>query len=140
LRSIAVAPFDRADVDLRGQRTVHRTFVGDFHEPLALSRIKIAGERDGALDTVDHALLGLAVRAILGVDLAVAEVDHHPIERQRLALGVETKRHRGAGPETREEKIVGTRAAVETTHVARLVGEEPMRADGNLLLKAPLPG
>src|SRR5262245_59923959 len=140
LCTVAGAARDRADVDLRGQRAVHSAFVGDFHQPLALRRIEIAGERDGALDAVDHPLLGLAVRAILGVDLGVAQLDRHLIERQRLALGVETKRHRGAGPQAREEEVVGTRAAVETTHVARLVGEEPMRADRDLLLKAPLPG
>src|SRR5262245_55383399 len=58
-----VCAFDGSDVDLRSQRTMHRTLVGDFHEPLALPGVEPTGESDRALDSVDHALLGLAVCA-----------------------------------------------------------------------------
>src|SRR5262249_16798080 len=62
-----------ADVDLRVQRAVHRAFVGDLKEPLALVVAERAVERDGAVDAVDLAFFGLAVGTVGGVDLAVLE-------------------------------------------------------------------
>ena len=66
-----------------------RTFVGDLQEPLALLRVERAAQCDGPLDAVDHPFLGLAFLAIGGVDAGVAEFDRYPLERQRLALGVD---------------------------------------------------
>jgi hypothetical protein len=60
---------------------VHRTFVGDFEKPLAILGAEITFERDHALDTLDHALLGFAFGAIGGVNAAVAEP--HRGARQR---------------------------------------------------------
>ena len=43
---------------------MHRTFVGDFQQPRALFGTQVALERDHAIDMVDLALFGLALRAI----------------------------------------------------------------------------
>ena len=46
----------RHDPDLRRQRPVHRAFVGDLHQPLALLGVELAVDRDLALDLVEHAV------------------------------------------------------------------------------------
>src|SRR5262249_6658000 len=84
-------PLHRPNVHLRRQRAMDRTFVGDLQESPALLRIERAAQCDGPLDTVDHSFLGFAFLAIGGVDTGVAEFDRYPLERQRLALGVESK-------------------------------------------------
>src|SRR2546423_14850713 len=83
--------FHRANVDLRCERAVHRTFVGDLEQPPPLLRVESAAQGDRPLDAVKHAVLGLAVCAVRGVDAGVIEPDRHPLERQRLALGIEAK-------------------------------------------------
>src|SRR5215831_7516278 len=70
----------------------------------------------------------------------MTELDRHPLERQRLALGVEPKRHGRAGSQPREHEIVGTRAAVEPPDVDRFVSQEAMRANRDRLLEAALMG
>ena len=90
------------------------------------SGVEVAPQRDGALDAVDHSFLGLAGLAIGGMDSAVAELDGDALERQRLALGVEPKRHRRAGAQSGEHEIVRTRAAVEAADSGRLVRQETM--------------
>jgi hypothetical protein len=66
------------NADFRFQRAVDRTFVGDFQEPFALLRGEIAFECDHPVDVVDFAFFGFAIRAILGLDLFVAESDYRP--------------------------------------------------------------
>ena len=57
------------------QRAMHRTLVGDLEE-LARRRASRSPSRCmHALDAVDLAVLGLALGAIVGVDLGVHEVD-----------------------------------------------------------------
>ena len=88
---------------------MHRTFVGDFQKPLAILSTEIAFERDDALDAVKHAVFGFAFAAISRVDAAVAEPHSGSLERKLFAVGVEPHRHRGAGAEGRQEKIVRAR-------------------------------
>src|SRR5262249_40354104 len=117
-----------------------RTLVGDSEQSPALLRIERAAQCDGPLDAVNHPFLGLAIFAIGGVNSGMAELDRHPLERQRLALGIESKRHGRAGSEPREREIVGTRAAVEPPDFDRFVGQEAMRANRDRLLEAALTG
>src|SRR6185437_8619010 len=60
---------DRADLDLRLQRLMHRAFIGDLHQTLALLGVERSLQRDGAIDVIDLADFGVAGRAILGVNL-----------------------------------------------------------------------
>src|ERR1700722_13488909 len=78
----------RDDVNLRGQGAMHRAFVGDFQQPLALLGVEIALHGDHAVDLVEHASLGFAFGAIFRMDLAVAQSHRGPLQRQRLAVGV----------------------------------------------------
>src|SRR5262249_18957539 len=135
-RSALLAPFARPDLDLGCERAVDRTLVGDLEEPRTLAIIESAGERDGPIDAVEHPFFGLAALAIGGVDLGVVEPHRDFVERQCLALGVEPQRHRRAGAERREQQVVGTRSAVETARLDRLIGEQAVRTDADLLLEA----
>src|SRR4029077_1123749 len=132
--------FHRANVDLRCQRAVDRTFVGALEKPPPLLRVEGAAQGDRPIDAVEHALLRLAVRAVRSVNARVIEPDRHPLERQCFALGIEAKRHGGASSQSREQQIVRTRAAVEAADLEGLVGEKAVRADRDFLLKAPSPG
>src|SRR5262245_9246833 len=87
---------DRPDVDLRGERAVHRASIGDLQQAPALSLVQLTLESDRPVDAVDLALPGLAVLAIGGVDLLVPERDRNPVERELLVLGIEPHRHRRA--------------------------------------------
>src|SRR5262249_40672480 len=97
-----LALLHRPDIDLRCQRAVDGTFVGDLEQAAALLGVERAAQRDRPLDAVEHAFLGLAVCTIGGVNPGMGELDRHPLERQRLALGVEPKRHRRASSEPRK--------------------------------------
>jgi hypothetical protein len=78
---------------------VHGTHVCDLQEALTLPGIEGAFKLDQALDAVELPLLGLAVRAIRGVDFGMAQADADALERPAFAIGIEPKRHRRAGAE-----------------------------------------
>ena len=53
---------------------MHGTALGDMDEPLALGLVQIAPYKvDFAVDLVEHALFGFAIRTILGVDPLVTK-------------------------------------------------------------------
>src|SRR3989304_9381171 len=71
-RSTAGQP--RRNPDLRIQRAMHWTFVGNLQEFLALCAIEITLDCNLALDAIDLSRFGIAVGAVLGVDLRVREL------------------------------------------------------------------
>src|SRR5258708_27332794 len=87
LRRIAL--LRRPNLDLRRQGAVDRALVGDLQQARPLAGIERAFEPDCPLDAVDHPVLALAGRAVGGVNPAMAEPDRDPVERQRLAPGIE---------------------------------------------------
>ena len=91
--SLAGGPFDGVNAHLRCQRPVHRTLVGNLHEFRALLGVEIAFERDHPLDMIEQAFLGLALRAIGGVDAIVAKPYFNPLQRQLLLVGIKPQRH-----------------------------------------------
>ncbi|KMS30270.1 hypothetical protein FE79_15065, partial [Staphylococcus aureus] len=60
----------RDDADLRCQCPVHRAFVGDLHQLPALLVVERTVEVDHALELIDQPDLGLALGAVLRMDLA----------------------------------------------------------------------
>ena len=52
---------------------MNRAFVGDLKQPLTRRIIEIAGELDGTFDPIDLADFSLALSAIFGMDLVVAQ-------------------------------------------------------------------
>ena len=78
-----------------------------------LAVIECAGKLDDSRDLIELALFRLAVLAVLGVDLIVAQAHRHPLERQAFALGIHPDRHRGTGAEAGKQVVIGTWAVVE---------------------------
>ena len=97
--SLTGGPFDGVNAHLRCQRPVHRTLIGNLHEFRALLSVEIAFERDHPLDMIEQAFLGLALRAIGGVDAIVAKPHFNPLQRQFLLIGVKPYGHRRASAE-----------------------------------------
>ena len=57
--------------NLRVQRAMHRTFVGDFHQPRPLRVAEITGNFDFAVDLIYLSFSGFAVRAVIRMDFVV---------------------------------------------------------------------
>jgi hypothetical protein len=119
---------------------VHRTFVGDLDDPLVLIGVERPLQADQNIDLVQHALLGLALRAIFRMDLAVGERHGGALQRERLSIGVEPHGHGFAGPERHQQKIVRSWPGISATHGDRLVGEQPMWAAHNRVLELAVAG
>ena len=102
---------------------MHRTFVRDFHQPLALLGIERAFHRNHAIDLIEHAFAGFAFRTVFRVDLAVLQRHGDAIERQRLALGIEPHGHGCAGAKRGQQEIVRCEPRVLAACGNRLVGD-----------------
>ena len=113
--------------------------VGDLEEARTLFAIKVSLEGDYAINVVDHPFLCFAVGTIGGVNSPMPEPDRGLVQREAFAVGVKPHRHRGAGTERGQEKIVGARPAVEPARRLRLVGEQPVPAGDDFLLKQSAP-
>src|SRR3546814_12888353 len=101
-----------SDVCSSDLRLMHRTTVGNRQQALTLRVIKIALQRDIALDLIDFdrslRLLG-TIRAILRVNLAVLEMQRHERQRQFLVGGVHHYRNSGDRKSVLSGKIVSVR-------------------------------
>ena len=86
-------PFECPDINFRFQRPMYRTLVGDLQQPLSLIGAECAFKRDVAIDTVEHAFLGLAIETILGVDFIVGQPHRNAIKRQLLFVGIQSQCH-----------------------------------------------
>src|SRR5262245_14168115 len=106
---------------------MYRTLVGDLQESLALLGAECAFQTYIAIDAIDQAFLGLTVEAILGMDFVVSEPYRHAFKWQLFVIGVEPQRHRCAGTEGSEQKIVRARTGIEPTHFDWLIGKKAMR-------------
>ena len=108
---------------------MHRAFVGDLHQFLALLGVQWPFHGNDPIDLVEHAGLGFAFGAVFRVDLAVPQRYRGTFQRQRLAIGVKPHGHRGAGAEASENEVIGGKAGVVATCGGGLVGEQLMRPD-----------
>src|SRR4051812_19863640 len=87
----------RADLDFRRERAMDGAAVGDLQQPLALRLVERPFQHDLPVDLIDLAVLGLAVGAILGVDLVVLQPDPDLLQRPVLLPGVHAQGHGRAG-------------------------------------------
>ena len=115
---------------------MHRTAVRHLQKAQPLGLGEGAAHLDLALDVVDLPLLGLALGAVEGVDLRVAEPHPDPLQGDALAIRVEPQRHRGAGAEGAEQQLVGIRAGLGAAHALRLVHEQGVVVGHDLLQEA----
>src|ERR1043166_6936701 len=119
----------RADLDLGRERAVHGAALGDLDQPRLLLFAERALQLDLTLDAVELALLGLAVRAVLGVDLRVLEAHRDGLQRPLLASRVQRERHRRSGAERGQQQVVGIGAGAVTAVLDGLVGHQLMWTD-----------
>jgi hypothetical protein len=88
---------------------MHRAFVGDLQQLATLRIIEISLQREHPLDPVDVTVARFALRAVGRVDFAVVEIDAHPLEWNRLAIGIHTNRHRGTRAERSRKQVIRAR-------------------------------
>jgi len=121
-------------MNFRSEGAVHRTLVGDFHQSLALIGVERALHRNYTVELIEHAGLGFAFGAVFRVDPAVAQRHRHPVKRQQFAIGIHPHRNRGAGAEPGQHIVIRPRAAIRAADRDRLVGEQMMRPDDDVVL------
>src|SRR5260370_43061 len=100
------------DAHLGVQRAMNRAALGHLQEPGALLAGELAVELQFALDMVQLAGPGFAVRAVPGVDALMTEPDRDVPQRPSLAVGVHAHRNGGAGRKAGPEQVVGGGGAV----------------------------
>ncbi len=118
---------------------MHGTHVRDLQETLTLRGIEGAFKLDHALDAIELSMLGLAVRAIRGVDLGMAQADADALQRPGFAISIEPERHRRAGTERHQQEFVRPGPTVVAARGHRLVGREPMSAIEQMLGELAVP-
>src|SRR5665213_1303017 len=122
-RSLLASHEPRPDPDLGRERFVDGTLVRDLEEPRPLLLRQRSLELDVAIDAIEHPVLVLAVFAIRGVDLRVAQPHSDTLERPLLASGVERHCHRRARAEGGDQEVVGARPRVGPSRCHRFVRE-----------------
>ncbi len=115
--------------------------IDDLEQPGMLRGVEWAREDHGFPDLVDPGVAPrLAVGAVPGMDLPVAQAHRHALEWPALALGAEPCRHGRAGAQAGQQEVVGAGARAQTAYGFRLVREQRVTADRDPLLKAAAPG
>src|SRR5881628_2215130 len=90
---------NRSNVDLRGERPMHRTLVGDLEHLRALLLRQLAGHGNLPLDAIEQGSLGLALGAVLSMDPRMPEANRHACQRPALPSRIQRDRHRRSGAE-----------------------------------------
>src|SRR3989442_7794667 len=70
-----------------------RTLVGDLEQFDTLLLRKLAGDRDLALDPIEHALCGFTFGAVVGVDPRMAQANRHAADRPPFPSRIQRDRH-----------------------------------------------
>src|SRR5260370_19284565 len=113
------------DAHVGVQRAMNRAALGHLQEPGALLAGELAVELQLALDMVQLAGPGFAVRAIPGVDTLMTEPDRDVPQRPSLAVGVHAHRNGGAPAHAGQEQVAGRGAAVGAAHRTPRVAAPP---------------
>src|SRR5690242_14567941 len=121
------------NIDLRSERPMHRTLLGDLHCPGTLLVVERPVQSELAFDPIEQALFGLTFGTVLGVDARVAEPNGDAPDGPSFPSRIQRDGHGRSGAERRQQQIVGTGPAVGPTRGDGLVGREPVAPDGDLL-------
>src|SRR5207245_225361 len=121
------------DIDVRRERLMGRASVGDFHSLGPLFARQGAGKLTLPLDPIDLSYLGFAIGAIGRVNFRVVQRNRYILEWPPLSSRIERDRHRRAGAERGEEKIVRRRPHICSAESDRFIAFETMRTDFNFL-------
>src|SRR2546425_9417957 len=131
--STASSDESRPNVDLRRERPMNRTLVGDLEQPGALLLRKLAGDGDLALDPIEHALCGFTFGAVVGVNPRMAQANRHAADRPPFPSRIQRDRHGRSGAEARQQQVVRPEPPVGPSGGHRLVGDQAMTPRGDLL-------
>src|SRR3989441_7481752 len=110
-----------------------RALVGDLEQPGTLLLRKFAGDRDLALDPIEHALCGFTFGAVVGVDPRMAQANRHAADRPPFPSRIQRDRHGRSGAEARQQQIVRPEPPVGPSGGDRLVGDQAVTPCGDLL-------
>ena len=73
---------------------MHRALVGNLEQLGPLTIVEVTGEVDAASELVDHTGSAFAaLDTVLGVNLAMIDLDYNTIERDLLSICVHANRH-----------------------------------------------
>ena len=100
------------------------TSICNFHQPRSIGIGHVALNRDVTSNLADIAVLGVAIRTILCVDLAVRQVYGEAVDADPLPLRIEAHRHRGTGTEGGEKIVIGAGPGILATNSHRLIRRE----------------
>src|ERR1051325_10376775 len=89
-----------------------RAKFGDFQQPVLLGVIKVSGQFDLSIDTVEKTLLRFTVSAIFCVNARMLKANGHALQIETLALSVKTQSHGCTGAEAGKQQLVGRRSIV----------------------------
>ncbi len=112
------------------------TSVRNLHKlgPLLVS--KRPGKVNLPLDSVDLSFFGLALSAVDRVNFRVIQGNDHGLERPASSAGVKRDRHRSAGAERSQKKVVGRWSGIGPTESDRFIAGKTVLANFNCLGKA----
>src|SRR4029453_15967174 len=127
----------RPNLDFRRQRPVDGTAVSDLEQPLALRGVERTFQHDLPIYLIDLALLGLAVGAVLGVDLVVLQPDPDLLQWPVLLAGIHAQGHGRAGAEAGGQRVVGAGPGIGAAAGGRVVGPQHMRSNAHGLGEWP---
>src|ERR1700733_5640071 len=112
--------------------------ISDFHQPCPRVFWHVALDGDVTGNLTDSAVLGLAIRTVLCVDLAVRQTYGEAVRFDALPLGIEPHRHRGTGTESSEKILIGAGTSILAANDNGLVCHEHMAPGPHALEQMPV--
>src|SRR3954463_11847814 len=85
---------------------MNRTMLSDLEQPASLRIIKVPGQFDLAIDTVNKAFLRFAFHTIFSVNAEMLHSHGHASQIPLFTLRIQAQRHGRAGAERREQEFV----------------------------------
>lgn len=121
-----------------------RALAGDFDDLLAKLLRDLAFDGNDSFEAVDFAAIATfrlgALLAVLSMDFGMRDVDADAPELQLLVAGIKAQRHRGAGAKCDRQEVVGRWSGIEPAYAFGFIGEQPMPASLNRVLKLAFAG
>ena len=112
------------------------TFIRNFHQLGPLFVRKSPAKVNLALDPVDLSFFGLAVGAIDRVNFRVRQRNGYVLKRPTSSARIQRDRHRSAGAERSQKKVVGRWTGIGPAKSDRFIASKTVRTNLNCLGKA----
>src|SRR5918993_489301 len=112
------------NLEIAGDRTVHRALSRDLDQARSLHFVQIALQRDLLNDPLDPLPDHLAIDLFRDDQPLVVGTDRHSIDRPALTPGVEQDRQYRAMPQGRQQEFVGIGSQTVAARLNRFVADE----------------